>query len=125
MDERPVFEEVISSQVEVLQAEKRLRKLESELNENSTEEQLAACGRARDIYESLGGYTLEPLVRSVLFGLGFEGGMDCGSGKAGSGAGSLEAGESFLLLCHRGCDPFFTISEIGRASCRERVSSPV
>ena len=72
MDERPVFEEVISSQVEVLQAEKRLRKLESELNENSTEEQLAACGRARDIYESLGGYTLEPLVRSVLFGLGFE-----------------------------------------------------
>lgn len=43
--------------------------------------------------------------------LDLEGGMDCGSGKAGSAAGSSEAGESFLLLCHQGCDPFFRISE--------------
>ncbi len=71
MDERPVFEEVISSQSEVLEAELRLRRLESELGSNPTEAQLAQCGRARDIYESLGGYTLESQVRSVLFGLGF------------------------------------------------------
>lgn len=71
MEDRPVFEEVISSQTEVLEAEQRLRRLESELGEDPTEAQLAACGRARDAYEALGGYTLEPLVRSVLFGLGF------------------------------------------------------
>ncbi|MEG2458206.1 MAG: ATP-binding cassette domain-containing protein [Raoultibacter sp.] len=72
MEERSLFEEVISSQVEVLDAEVRLRHLESSLGENPSEAQLAACGRARDAYEALGGYTLEPLVRSVLFGLGFE-----------------------------------------------------
>ena len=71
MDDRPVFEEVISSQTEVLEAEQRLRRLESELGEDPTQAQLDACGRARDAYEALGGYTLEPLVRSVLFGLGF------------------------------------------------------
>ncbi|MEG0844665.1 MAG: ABC-F family ATP-binding cassette domain-containing protein [Raoultibacter sp.] len=72
MEERSLFEEVISSQVEVLDAEVRLRHLESNLGENPSEAQLTACGRARDAYEALGGYTLEPLVRSVLFGLGFE-----------------------------------------------------
>ncbi|MEG1830776.1 MAG: ABC-F family ATP-binding cassette domain-containing protein [Raoultibacter sp.] len=72
MEERSLFEEVISSQVEVLDAELRLRHLESSLGENPSEAQLTACGRARDAYEALGGYTLEPLVRSVLFGLGFE-----------------------------------------------------
>ncbi|MEG2863814.1 MAG: ABC-F family ATP-binding cassette domain-containing protein [Eggerthellaceae bacterium] len=72
MEERSIFEEVISSQIEVLEAEVRLRRLESTLGEDPTEAQLSACGRARDAYETLGGYTLEPLVRSVLFGLGFE-----------------------------------------------------
>jgi ATP-binding cassette subfamily F protein 3 len=71
MEDRPVFEEVISSQVEVLQAERRLRALERELGESPTQAQLDAAGRARDAYEMLGGYTLEPKVRSVLFGLGF------------------------------------------------------
>ncbi len=71
MDERPVFEEVISSQSEVLEAEIRLRRLEAALGSDPTEAQLAQCGRARDLYESLGGYTLESQVRSVLFGLGF------------------------------------------------------
>ncbi|MEF9841601.1 MAG: ABC-F family ATP-binding cassette domain-containing protein [Raoultibacter sp.] len=71
MEERSIFEEVISSQVEVLNAEQHLRRLESSLGENPTEEQLVACGRARDAYEALGGYTLEPLARSVMFGLGF------------------------------------------------------
>ena len=71
MQERPFFEEVISSQTEILEAEQRLRRLEAELGEDPTPAQLAACGRARDAYEAMGGYTLEPLVRSVLFGLGF------------------------------------------------------
>ena len=72
MGDNPVFEEVLSSQVEILEAERRLRKLEHELGANPTEAQLAAAGRARDNYELLGGYTIESKVRSVLFGLGFK-----------------------------------------------------
>jgi len=72
MGDLPVFEEVLSSQVEVLEAEQRLHKLEASLGENPTEAQLAAAGRARDAYEMLGGYTIEAKVRSVLFGLGFK-----------------------------------------------------
>ena len=71
MGDLPVFEEVISSQTEVLEAEQRLHKLEAELGANPTEAQLAAVGRARDAYEMLGGYSLESKGRSVLFGLGF------------------------------------------------------
>ena len=72
MGERPIFEEVISSQTEILEAEQRLKQLELELGENPTDQQLAAAGRARDAYENLGGYTLESKVRSVMFGLGFK-----------------------------------------------------
>ena len=72
MQDRPVFDEVMSSQVEVLEAEQRLRKLEAELGENPTEQQLAAAGRARDAFEHLGGYTIEAKVKSVLYGLGFK-----------------------------------------------------
>ena len=72
MGDNPIFEEVLSSQTEVLAAEQRLRKLEGELGANPTEAQLAAAGQARDTYERLGGYTIEPKVRSVLFGLGFK-----------------------------------------------------
>lgn len=72
MGENPVFEEVLSSQVEILEAERRLKRLEAELGANPTEAQLAAAGRARDNYEILGGYTIESKVRSVLFGLGFK-----------------------------------------------------
>ncbi len=72
MDEQPIFDEVMASQVEVLEAERRLHKLEAELGENPTPQQLAAAGRARDAYEVLGGYTIEAKVRSVLFGLGFK-----------------------------------------------------
>ncbi len=72
MGDNPVFEEVLSSQVEILEAEQRLRKLEHELGANPTEAQLAAAGRARDNYEILGGYTIESKVRGVLFGLGFK-----------------------------------------------------
>ena len=72
MADRPIFEEVISSQTEILEAERRLQQLEEGLGENPTPEQLSACGRARDRYEALGGYVLESQVRSVLFGLGFK-----------------------------------------------------
>ena len=72
MGDLPVFDEVMSSQVEVLEAEQRLRKLEAELGDDPTDQQLAAAGRARDAYEHLGGYTIEAKVRSVLYGLGFK-----------------------------------------------------
>ncbi|MBQ6454579.1 MAG: ABC-F family ATP-binding cassette domain-containing protein [Eggerthellaceae bacterium] len=72
MGENPIFEEVLSSQEEVLAAERRLHELEASLGENPDEKTLAACGRARDLYENLGGYTLEARVRQVMFGLGFK-----------------------------------------------------
>ena len=72
MADRPIFEEVMSSQTEILAAERRLRELENGLGDHPTEKQLAAAGRARDNYERLGGYTIESKVRSVLFGLGFK-----------------------------------------------------
>ena len=72
MEDRSIFDEVISSQQELLEAEQRLHELEASLNENSTPEKLDACGRARERYEALGGYRLESQVRSVLFGLGFK-----------------------------------------------------
>ncbi|MDO5043113.1 MAG: ATP-binding cassette domain-containing protein [Slackia sp.] len=72
MEDRSIFEEVISSQSEVLEAERRLQQLEESLGANPTPEALRACGRARDVYESLGGYVLESQVRSVMFGLGFK-----------------------------------------------------
>ena len=45
MADQPIFEEVMSSQVEVLEAERRLHKLEAELGEAPTPQQLAAAGR--------------------------------------------------------------------------------
>ena len=71
MGDNPVFEEVLSAQTEIIEAERRLKKLERELGANPTGAQLAAAGRARDAYENLGGYTIESKVRAVLFGLGF------------------------------------------------------
>ena len=71
MPNRPIFDEVLSAQEEILNAEHRLRELEHSLGGNPTEQQLAAAGRARDMFEAMGGYTLEARVRTVLFGLGF------------------------------------------------------
>lgn len=72
MEDRPIFEEVMASQVEILEAEQKLYALEEALGDNPTEQQLAAVGRARDAYEHLGGYRIEAKVRSVMFGLGFK-----------------------------------------------------
>lgn len=77
MQERSIFEEVLSAQTEIMQAEKRLVDLEQKLKESDAldtekrESLLTTYGRARDTYEAMGGYTLEARVRSVLFGLGF------------------------------------------------------
>lgn len=72
MGDRPIFEEVLSAQHEVVDQEKRLRELEAALGEDPSEAALAAYGRASDMYEAMGGYTLESRVRAVLFGLGFK-----------------------------------------------------
>ncbi len=72
MGSAPVFEEVMSSQTEILEAERTLVSLEQSLGSNPTETELATLGKARDRYEMLGGYSLEAKVRSVLFGIGFK-----------------------------------------------------
>ncbi len=72
MSDRPIFDEVMSSQTEILEAELHLQELEAQLGEEPSEAQLAAAGRARDEFEMMGGYQLEAKVRSVLFGLGFK-----------------------------------------------------
>lgn len=72
MGDRPIFEEVLSAQHEVVAQEKRLRELELALGEDPTEAALVAYGKASDMYEAMGGYTLESRVRAVLFGLGFK-----------------------------------------------------
>ena len=59
MPNRPIFDEVLSAQEEILHAEHRLRELEHSLGGNPTEHQLAAAGRARDMFEAMGGYTLD------------------------------------------------------------------
>ena len=69
MGDNPIFEEVLSAQVEILNAERRLKHLEEQLGANPTESQLAAAGRARDEYELLGGYTYELSLFGYEFGL--------------------------------------------------------
>lgn len=71
MGDNPIFEEVLSAQHEIMWQEQKVRSLELSLGDNPSEQQLSAYGRARDVYESMGGYELESRVRAVLFGLGF------------------------------------------------------
>lgn len=71
MGDNPIFEEVLSAQHEIMRQEQKVRSLELSLGDNPSEQQLSAYGRARDVYESMGGYELESRVRAVLFGLGF------------------------------------------------------
>ncbi len=72
MEERSILEEVLSSQTDVLEAERRLRELESSLTEGASEAELQAAGKAREKFELLGGYVFEAKTKSVLFGLGFD-----------------------------------------------------
>ncbi|MDO4443581.1 MAG: ABC-F family ATP-binding cassette domain-containing protein [Slackia sp.] len=98
MEDRSIFEEVISSQSEVLEAERRLQQLEESLGDNPTPDQLKACGRARDVYESLGGYVLESQVRSVMFGLGFKEGDMSRSTSEFSGGWQMRIALAKLLI---------------------------
>ena len=72
MGDHPIFEEVLSAQHEVVEAEKRLTALEHQLGDNPTESQLEAYARARETFEAMDGYSLHSRVRAVLFGLGFK-----------------------------------------------------
>jgi ATP-binding cassette subfamily F protein 3 len=71
MGDGPVFDEVMQSHTEIVNAAARLRELENNLGEHPSEQMLKQLGRTRDAYEMMGGYQLEANVRSVLFGLGF------------------------------------------------------
>lgn len=71
MGQNTIFEEVLSAQHEILEQERHMRALEESLGDSPTEQQLSQYGRARDMYEQMGGYQLESRVRAVLFGLGF------------------------------------------------------
>ena len=89
MDDRPIFEEVMSSpggDSGSRAAPARAGGVSWATTPPSA--QLAAAGRARDAYEMLGGYTIEAKVRSVLFGLGFkEGDMHARHQRASPAAG--------------------------------------
>lgn len=71
MANRSIFDEVLSSQVELLDLELEIARREEALKIRYSEEDLVKIGRLRDTYEALGGYTLEAKIRSILFGLGF------------------------------------------------------
>ena len=71
MGEAPIFDEVLASQREVVELEHRLHRLEAELGDSPTEQQLKVLGSVREEFEVAGGYELESKVRTVLFGLGF------------------------------------------------------
>jgi ATP-binding cassette subfamily F protein 3 len=96
-DETKVLDVVLSAAAEVLKMGERLTELEHKITESATahdtakahdtatahdtakahdtalhEKYLEEYGRLSDTFELQGGYTLEPLARSVLFGLGFK-----------------------------------------------------
>ncbi|MDO4532645.1 MAG: ABC-F family ATP-binding cassette domain-containing protein [Coriobacteriia bacterium] len=71
MEDNPIFDEVMRSHTEIVEAAERLHRLEHSLGHDPTPEKLRSLGKARDNYEMMGGYQLESNVRSVLFGLGF------------------------------------------------------
>ncbi|MDR3314942.1 MAG: ATP-binding cassette domain-containing protein [Coriobacteriales bacterium] len=75
--EAPVLESVLSAASELLDIQERLTHLEEQIAASSDEDDthdklLAEYGRLSDMFAHGGGYQLEPLARSVLFGLGFK-----------------------------------------------------
>lgn len=76
MDGKSVIDEVLTSVQELLAAQERLTQLEQEISscddETAQQKLLNEYGRIRDAFENDGGYVIEPLARSVLFGLGFK-----------------------------------------------------
>ncbi|NTU90136.1 MAG: ABC-F family ATP-binding cassette domain-containing protein, partial [Actinobacteria bacterium] len=76
MTGRTVLQEVMTAAGDVAAMEHRLKQLEERITEAVDQEEqnrlLEDYGRARERYEAGGGYTIEPMARSVLFGLGFK-----------------------------------------------------
>lgn len=71
MQDNELFDEVLNSQVELLQLEKKIQEYEQKLNNNSSKEEIEQYGHLREEFERLGGYELRSNIRAVLFGLGF------------------------------------------------------
>lgn len=72
MEDRSIFDEVISAQKHILNLEKELEDLELRIADNPNEDDLQVYGSLRDKFEALNGYALKAKVDSVLFGLGFK-----------------------------------------------------
>ncbi|MDR3052996.1 MAG: ABC-F family ATP-binding cassette domain-containing protein [Coriobacteriales bacterium] len=77
MDDKPVLDAVLDSAADLLDMQKRITHLEQQIaasnDDSETQEKLLAeYGRVTDMFAHGGGYTIEPLARSVLFGLGFK-----------------------------------------------------
>ncbi|MCL2757277.1 MAG: ABC-F family ATP-binding cassette domain-containing protein [Coriobacteriia bacterium] len=79
VDETTVLNAVLVAAADVLEMGRRLTELEFRIAETSDEHSQALhekyldeYGRLSGLFESRGGYSLEPLARSVLFGLGFK-----------------------------------------------------
>ncbi|MCL1847517.1 MAG: ATP-binding cassette domain-containing protein [Coriobacteriia bacterium] len=78
--ESSVLETVLATAGDLLNMQERLTHLEQQIadaatdgdDEQTQEKLLAEYGRLSDQFAHGGGYTLEPLARSVLFGLGFK-----------------------------------------------------
>jgi ATP-binding cassette subfamily F protein 3 len=72
---RSVLDEVLAGAGEVSGIERRMRHIESELNDASDEDELSELmdeyGRLQHRFEALGGYGLEAEARRILAGLGF------------------------------------------------------
>ncbi|MDR1183899.1 MAG: ATP-binding cassette domain-containing protein, partial [Coriobacteriales bacterium] len=77
--ERCVLDTVLAAAADLLNIQSRLAHLEQQITDSATsdddegtqERLLAEYGRLSDAFAHGGGYTIEPLARSVLFGLGF------------------------------------------------------
>lgn len=72
MTDRPIFEEVISAQKDILDLEKKLEQLEHEISTNPDSPDMELYGKLQDKFAALDGYALKAKVTSVLFGLGFK-----------------------------------------------------
>lgn len=72
MDDRSIFDEVISAQKHILNLEKQIKDLEIKLANNPTEADYESYGSLSDKFEAADGYALKSKVNSVLFGLGFK-----------------------------------------------------
>ena len=72
MPDAPLFEEVLSSQIEVIEAERKLERAEQALEADPTDEALERYACAQTEFELLDGYGIETKLRTVLFGLGFK-----------------------------------------------------